>query len=259
MPNMVTVDVDGPVAAVTLNRPDALNAISGALADELSTALRDVGARNNVWVMVLRAAGDKAFCVGADLKERASFSLEEFYVNRKQMRTMFEALRGVRQPTIASVFGYALGGGFELALSCDVIVAADDAVFGLPEARVGLIPAGGATQLLPRVIGSAHAKELIFTGRRFGAEEGRAFGVVARVVARKDLDDATRALAHDVCRSSPVAVREAKGAIDAALGAPIKTGIEREHEAWERVVRSDDRAEGIEAFNEKRDPRWRNH
>jgi enoyl-CoA hydratase/carnithine racemase len=258
MPTMVTLETDGPVALVTLNRPEALNAISGSFADQLTAAFREVGSRPDLWVMVLRAAGDRGFCVGADLKERATFSLEDFHVNRKQVRGMFHALRSLPQPTIASVFGFALGGGFELALSCDLVVAAEDAIFGLPEARVGLVPAGGGTQLLPRLVGPARAKELIFTGRRFGAEEARSMGLIARVVARDDLDAATVALAFDICGSSPVAVREAKRAIDATLGTSLEEGIEIEHAAWEQVRGSGDRAEGIAAFNEKREPRWGN-
>jgi enoyl-CoA hydratase/carnithine racemase len=255
---LVRYEVDGRVATVTLNRPDALNAISGAMADELTAGFRAVAEDDAVWAVVLAAAGEKAFCVGADLKERAGFSLEDFHRNRGQVRGMFEALRAVPQPVIASVFGFALGGGFELALSCDLVVAAEGTKLGLPEARVGLLPAGGGTQLLTRKAGLARAKELIYTGRRLDAAEARDVGVVQRVVPRPELAAATAALAADVCRSSPVAVRAAKAATDAAFGLPIEDGIEVEHRRWETVISSADRAEGIAAFNEKRDPQWRN-
>ncbi|HEX2049861.1 MAG TPA: enoyl-CoA hydratase-related protein [Actinomycetota bacterium] len=254
----VSLATDGDVGVVTLERPDALNAISGAVADDLRDAFRAVGSRPDIRVMVLRGAGDKAFCVGADLKERSAFTLDDFHSNRRQMRGMFSALRDVPQPTIASVFGFALGGGFELALSCDVVVAAEGTQLGLPEARVGLLPAGGGTQLLPRKVGEARAKELVFTGRRFSAEEAHGMGLVARVVPRSELDAAAMELARDVCRSSPVAVREAKRAIEAALGSSIDDGLELENEAWARVVATEDRAEGIAAFNDKREPRWQN-
>jgi enoyl-CoA hydratase/carnithine racemase len=256
--DLVSYDVDGRVATVTLNRAEALNAISGAMADEVAAMLRSVAMDDDVWVVVLAAAGDKAFCVGADLKERAGFTLEDFHRNRKQIRGMFAALRAVPQPVIASVFGFALGGGFELVLSCDLVVAAEETKLGLPEARVGLLPAGGGTQLLTRKAGLARAKELIYTGRRFDAAEGEALGLVQRVVPRDELASATTQLALDVCRSSPVAVRAAKAATDAALGLPIEDGIEAEHRAWETVISSADRSEGIAAFNEKRDPRWQN-
>ena len=255
---LVGYDVDGRVATVTLNRPEALNAISGAMADELAEIFRRASGDREVWVVVLAAAGHKAFCVGADLKERAGFSLEDFHRNRGQIRGVFAALRSVSQPVIASVFGYALGGGFELALSCDLVVAAEGTQLGLPEARVGLLPAGGGTQLLTRKVGPARAKELIYTGRRFDAAEGAAMGLVQRVVPRDRLTEETSQLALEVCRSSPVAVRAAKASIDSALGVPLDEGIEVEHRAWETVISSSDRTEGIAAFNEKRDPRWQN-
>lgn len=249
---------EGRVATVRLNRPEAMNAVSGALADELSDTFSKIARDEDIWVVVVTAAGDKAFCVGADLKERASFTLEDFHKNRDQIRGLFASLRNVPQPTIASVFGFALGGGFELALSCDLIVASADAVFGLPETRVGLIPAGGGTQLLTRKVGVARAKELIFRGRRFDANEARELGLVATIVGRDELDRVTTEVAQDICRSSPVAVRHAKQAIDAALGVPIDQGIELEHEAWRRTIGSEDREEGIRAFTEKRDPQWKN-
>lgn len=250
--------VDGRVATVTLNRPEALNAVSGAMADELADAFRSVAGNDDVWVVVLDAAGERAFCVGADLKERAGFSLDDFHRNRVQVRGMFEALRAVPQPVVASVFGFALGGGFELALSCDLIVAAEGTKLGLPEARVGLLPAGGGTQLLTRKAGLSRAKELIYTGRRFDASEGQAIGIVQSVVPREELTRTTVELAGSICRSSPVAVRAAKAATDAALGVPIEDGIGIEHGAWETVIGSADRSEGIAAFNEKRDPQWQN-
>jgi enoyl-CoA hydratase/carnithine racemase len=228
------------------------------MADELGETFRSLAGNDDIWVVVLAAAGEKAFCVGADLKERAGFSLDDFHRNRKQVRGMFEALRSVPQPVIASVFGFALGGGFELVLSCDLVVAAEGTKLGLPEARVGLLPAGGGTQLLTRKAGLARAKELIYTGRRFDAAEGEAWGLVHRVVPRAELAGATSQLALEVCRSSPVAVRAAKAATDAAPGLPIEEGIEAEHRAWETVIGSADRSEGIAAFTEKRDPQWQN-
>lgn len=255
---LVTLANEGRVAVVTLNRPEAMNAISGEVADELSEVFWRLRHDREVWVVVLAAAGEKAFCVGADLKERARFTLYDFYKNRDQIRGMFSSLRKVPQPTIASVFGFALGGGFELALSCDMIIASQDAVFGLPETRVGLIPAGGGTQLLTRKVGVARAKELIFRGRRFDAKEAKELGLVADVTERSDLAGWTMQVAQDICRSSPVAVRQAKEAIDGALGVPIETGIDLEHDAWRRTITSADREEGIAAFTQKRDPEWRN-
>jgi enoyl-CoA hydratase/carnithine racemase len=256
---MTSVDVrlDGHVATVTLNRPDALNAISSEVADELAGTLLQAGAQPDAWVVVLAAAGDKAFCVGADLKERNRLDDAGWMRNRVLMRSMFESLRALPQPTIASVFGFALGGGCELALSCDLIVASDDTMFGLPEVRVGIVPGGGGTQLLPRKIGPGRAKEMIFTGRRISATEAQDIGLVSRVVEREALEAATEELAGEICRSSPVGVREAKRAIDRGLEAPMDQGIDLEDLAWRRAVASEDRREGIAAFNEKRDPHWK--
>lgn len=256
--DFVKVAQEGHVATITLDRPDSLNAISGDLAKQLAARCSEVAKDDEVWVVVLGAEGDKAFCVGADLKERASFTTDDYFENRKHMRAMFDAIRALPQPSIASVFGFALGGGFELALSCDLIVAAEGAQLGLPELRVGLLPAGGGTQLLPRRTGVAVAKELIYAARRFSAEDGVGYGIVSRVVPREQLDHETLKFAQEICKSSPVATRSAKRALDAALGTPLEDGIEFENEMWKEVIVSRDRAEGIAAFNDKRDPKWSN-
>lgn len=257
--SLVEVTSEGHITTIRLNRPDALNAISGAMADELTAAFEKVAADDDTWVVVLAAAGGKAFCVGADLKERNSFTLDDFYANRKQIRGMFQALRAMPQPVVASIFGFALGGGCELALSCDIVVAAQGTQIGLPEARVGLLPAGGGTQLLTRKVGVARAKDLIFRGKRIDAAEAHGLGIVTEVCPPSELEAKTMQVARDICGSSPVAVRAAKRSIDAALGVPVEDGIEIENDMWKTVIASDDRLEGIAAFNEKRPPTWHNH
>jgi enoyl-CoA hydratase/carnithine racemase len=249
--------IDGHVGVVTLNRPEAMNAISGEVADELGGAFLQTAADPSVWAIVLAAAGEKAFCVGADLKERGALDDRGWLRNRVLMRSMFDSIRAVPQPTVASVFGYALGGGFELALSCDLIVCSEDSLFGLPEVRVGIVPGGGGTQLLARRMGVGRAKELIFTGKRIQAETAHDLGLVTAVVQRASLESETMQLAEDICRSSPVAVREAKRAIDRGFEIPLEHGVEIEDQAWRRAVASEDRIEGIAAFNEKRDPQWK--
>jgi enoyl-CoA hydratase/carnithine racemase len=253
----VEVRLEGRVATVTLNRPEALNAISGEVADAVAGALLQAAAIPDAWVVILSAAGDRAFCVGADLKERNRLDDGGWLQNRILMRAMFDSLRAIPQPTIASVFGHALGGGFELALGCDLIVASDDAVFGLPEVRVGIVPGGGATQLLARRVGEARAKDLILTGRRLTAAEALEMGIVARVVPREALVAATAQLAAELCRASPVAAREAKRAVGLGLGLPLEQGIEIEDLAWRRAVATQDRREGIAAFGDKREPEWK--
>jgi enoyl-CoA hydratase/carnithine racemase len=256
--SLISLRTEGHIGIVTLERPEALNAISGALADDLTTCLRRVAINEDVWVVVLAAAGDKAFCVGADLKERSGFSLVDFYENRERMRSMFAAVRGLPQPAIASVFGFAFGGGFELALSCDVIIAAEGSQLGLPEVLVGLLPAGGGTQLLTRKVGASRAKNMIFRGKRIDAEEAAAIGLVSEVVPRDELEAKTIEVAQEICDSSPIAVREAKRAIEATFGHSLEEGVAVEHESWRRIIETDDRAEGIAAFNEKRKPEWKN-
>jgi enoyl-CoA hydratase/carnithine racemase len=245
------------IRIVTLERPEARNAISTEVARELTAVCRAVAQDEDAWVVVLTAAGDKAFCVGADLKERASFSLDDYHANRGPMKAMFEAVRAIPQPSIASIFGFALGGGFELALSCDLIVAAEGTQVGLPEARVGLLPAGGGTQLLTRKVGPSKAKELIFTGDRVDVGAiGQ--GLIHDIVPFDSLPGATMRLAERITEVSPIAAREAKASIEATVGLPLEEGIAVEHESWARVVASDDRGEGIAAFNEKRAPKWGN-
>lgn len=255
--SFVRLGVSGHVATVTLARPEAMNAISGQMADELAGALLRAAADPNAWVVVLHAEGEKAFCVGADLKERNRLDDAGWLRNRILIRSMFDTLRALPQPTIASVFGFALGGGFELALNCDLIVASEDAIFGLPEVRVGILPGGGGTQVLARKIGVARAKELILTARRIGALEALELGLVTRVVDQDALHMATMELAEEICRNSPVAVREAKHAIDRGFDVPLEQGLELEDLAWRRAVASEDRPEGIAAFNEKREPQWK--
>jgi enoyl-CoA hydratase/carnithine racemase len=245
------------VTTVTLNRPEAMNALSGEMCDELAGTILQAAADPACWVVVLHANGDKAFCVGADLKERASLDDAGWMRNRVRIRALFEALRAVPQPTIASVFGFALGGGLELALSCDFIVCSDDAVVGLPEVRVGIIPGGGGTQLAARRIGPARAKELVLTGRRLSAADAFEAGLVNKAVPSEELRAATNALADELCASAPVAVREAKRAIDVGFALSIEEGIDIEELGWRKAVASEDRREGIAAFTEKREPKWR--
>jgi enoyl-CoA hydratase/carnithine racemase len=254
----VDVEKRDRISIVSLDRAEALNAISGAMAEELTSAFRAAATDVDVWVVLLRANGSKSFCVGADLKERRDFSIDDFRANRKQVRGMFESLRAVPQPVIVAPFGFALGGGMELVLSADIVVAAQGTVFGLPEARVGMLPAGGATQLLPRKVGLGRAKDLIFRGSRFGTDEAVAMGLVNHVAPVDQLDRRALELADEVCGSSPVAVRAAKRAIDSTFGLAIEEGVLVEHDEWRLVIESEDRSEGIGAFNEGRPPVWKN-
>jgi enoyl-CoA hydratase/carnithine racemase len=250
----VLVERDGHMAHLVLNRPDALNAIDNALAEELGAACDRLGADTDVWAIIFRGAGERAFCAGADLKARRDFTPEQWQAQRELFRRMFKQVRDVPQPMIAAVHGYALGGGTELAMLADFAVASDDAVFGLTEVSLGIIPGGGGTQSLARLIGRNRAKELIFSARRIPAAEALRLGLVNHMVPRAELLAKATALAQEIMKNSPFAVRQAKWAIDRGSDLPFEDGLEREHEAYLRAIASEDRREGIAAFNERRPP-----
>ncbi|MFD9812927.1 enoyl-CoA hydratase/isomerase family protein [Streptomyces sp. NPDC059080] len=252
----VRVERRGYVAELVMDRPEAMNAVSTAMADALAEACASLAADAAVRAVVLTSTHERAFCVGADLKERNSFTDADLLRQRPRTRAAYTGVLELPQPTVAAVHGYALGGGFELALACDLIVADGSAVVGLPEVSVGVIPGGGGTQLLPRRVGAARAAELVFTARRVRAEEAVRLGLVDQLAA----DGADRAealeLAARIARNSPVGLRAAKRAMRLGHGLDLRAGLEVEDAAWRSVAFSGDRAEGVAAFNEKRDPDW---
>jgi enoyl-CoA hydratase/carnithine racemase len=252
----VLVERNGHLAHLILNRPEVLNAINNTLGEELGAACDELAADDSVWAIILRGAGERAFSAGADLKARRDFSPEQWAAQRTLLRGMFKKLRTVPQPMIAAVHGFALGGGTELAMLADFIVASDDAVFGLTEVSLGIIPGGGGTQNLPRLIGRNRAKELIFTARRITASEAKQFGLVNHVVAREQLLPTATMIAQEILKNSPFAVRQAKWAIDCGVDLPLEDGLQCEHEAYMRAIASEDRREGIAAFNDKRPPQF---
>jgi len=252
----LTVRRHDAVAELVLDRPEAHNALSTAMAAELAAACSALGADQSVRVVVLTSASTKAFCVGADLKERNSYSDADLMRQRPIFRSAFGGVLELPVPSIAAVHGFALGGGYELALSCDLIVADETAVVGLPEVSVGVLPGGGGTQLLPRRIGYARAAELIFTARRVEAAEASTLGLVDRLVPAGDARRAALELAAAIAANSPVGVRNAKHALRRSLGTELGTGLDVEDAAWRATAFSGDRREGVAAFNEKRRPVW---
>ncbi|GAA0659153.1 enoyl-CoA hydratase-related protein [Streptomyces thermocarboxydovorans] len=247
---------EGHVAELVLDRPKAMNAVSTEMARSIAGACAALSADRGVRVVVLTSSHERAFCVGADLKERNSFSDADLVRQRPVARGAYTGVLELPMPTVAAVHGFALGGGFELALSCDVIVADRTAVVGLPEVSVGVIPGGGGTQLLPRRVGAARAAELIFTARRVKAEEARELGLVDQLVEEgRDREEAL-SLAARMAANSPVGLRAAKRALRLGHGIDLPAGLEIEDAAWRSVAFSGDRAEGVAAFNEKRKPQW---
>ncbi|HUZ37129.1 MAG TPA: enoyl-CoA hydratase-related protein [Streptosporangiaceae bacterium] len=244
------------VCEIILDRPEALNAINTVMAVRLTQACGELAADRTVRAVVLWAVGERAFCVGADLKERNRLSDAELLAQREVFRAAFGALLALPQPLIAAVHGYALGGGCELALSADLIVADETAVFGLPETSVGLVPGGGGTQLAQRKIGPGRAADLIFTGRQVKAAEAERMGLADRLVPAGKAAQEALELGQQIAANSPVAVRAAKRAIRHGAGLGLAAAMDVEDAAWRTAAASPDRREGIAAFNEKRAPQW---
>jgi enoyl-CoA hydratase/carnithine racemase len=252
----VELAVHGNVAQIELSRPDALNAISSELARDLVAVTASVAADTGVRAVVLTAVGDRAFCVGADLKERNTMTDAEFREQRLLFRTAFGGVLSLPQPTVAAVHGFALGGGAELALSCDLVVADDTAVMGLPEVTIGLVPGGGGTQLALRRLGPGRAADVVLTGRRIPATEAYGLRLVDRLVPAGSARVAAMELAATIAANSPVATRAAKRALRSGWGLDYAAAMDVEDAAWRTAAFSADRKEGIAAFNDKRQPQW---
>src|SRR6516165_11671982 len=244
------------VCEIILDRPEVLNAIDTAMATRLAQACAELASESDSRVVVLSAAGDRAFCVGADLKERNRLSDAGLLAQREVFRAAFASVLALPQPVIAAVHGYALGGGCELALCCDLIVADETAQFGLPETTVGLVPGGGGTQLAPRRLGPGKAADLVLTGRRVDAAEAARIGLADRVVPPGTACPEAIEIAGRMAANSPTAVKAAKKAIRQGADADLAAALEVEDAAWRTAALSADRREGIAAFNEKRKPNW---
>ena len=250
------LDRRGPVAIVTFNRPDKLNAISGQMLDRLASVLDELESDQDALAVVLTGTGPKAFVAGADIGEYAGQDDEQFAQYQRRSRSTFSRLDGFPKPVVGAVNGYALGGGFEIALCCDVLVASTNARFGLPEGLLGLSPGGGGTQRLTRAVGPFVASEVLLAARRLTAEEANRLALVAEVVDRDRLLDVALERAEATTRVAPLALREMKALIAAALDQDLESGLTSEHEALIRLHRTRDAAEGIRAFVEKREPRF---
>ncbi len=244
------------VAEIVLDRPSAMNAVSSEMARAIAGATASVAADDTVRCVVLTSSHERAFCVGADLKERNTLTDAELVEQRPVARAAYGGVLALPMPVIAAVDGFALGGGFELALSCDVIVAGDGATLGLPEVSVGVIPGGGGTQLLVRRVGWSRAARTIFTAERLGAAAALRLGAVDEVVPAGTARDRALELAAAIAANSPVALRNAKRAMRLGADVDLATGLEVEDACWRATAFSGDRREGVAAFVEKRQPAW---
>jgi enoyl-CoA hydratase len=247
----VLVARDARVGVVLMNRPKQLNALSGELMGAVLGALEELDADPEIRALVL-GGGERAFAAGADIAELASGTPISLYENRRIEQ--WDRIRDLRTPVVAAVSGFCLGGGCELAMLCDLIVASETATFGQPEINLGVLPGAGGTQRLTRAVGKAIAMDMILTGRAISAREALGLGLVARVVAKEAwLDEAKRA-AREIAAKGPIAVRLAKEAVDQAFEAPLSAGVEFERRAFYLARASEDATEGLTAFVEKRTP-----
>jgi enoyl-CoA hydratase len=251
----IVVSVEGPIGLVQLNRPKVLNALNGALMTELADALEAYDRDEAIRCIVVYGS-DRAFSAGADIDQMKTatpvYMLQNNWINRN-----FDRIRKVSKPIVAAVSGYCLGGGCELAMSCDIMVASETAKFGQPEISIGIIPGAGGTQRLARAIGKSRAMELILTGAFMSAKEAEARGLVSRIVPAELYLEEAKKLALDIAGKPPVAVRFAKDAVNKVYELPLTEGLEYESRLFITLFSTEDQKEGMDAFLNKRKPVWK--
>ena len=251
--DLIIVDRAEPIAVVRMNRPKQLNALAEPLMAAVVDALTDLDADSDVRCIVL-AGSERVFAAGADIAEMASATSTEMLLDGRVEK--WDAIRRLHTPLVAAVSGFCLGGGCELAMACDLIIASESAVFGQPETGVGIIPGAGGTQRLARAIGKAKTMDIVLTGRRLSAQEAEAAGLVARIVAREAWLEEAKRVAEQIAARAPIAQRLAKEAIDRGYETPLSAGLEFERKALYLSFASEDAREGLSAFIEKREPKW---
>ena len=254
--NTILTKVDGKVATITLNRPQVLNALNDELMDELGAALIGFDADDNIGCIIITGS-EKAFAAGADIAKMAKYEFHEVY-HHDYISRNWEQIRKVRKPVIAAVSGYALGGGCELAMMCDMIMAADNAKFGQPEIKLGIIPGAGGTQRLPRAVSKAKAMDLALTGRMMDANEAERAGLVARIFLQADLLNEVSAIAKAIADMPLLTAMMVKESINAAYETTLSEGIHFERRLFHACFGTDDQKEGMAAFVEKRPAKFTN-
>lgn len=245
------------IVILTLNRPESMNAMNTKMALELIEALHELKYDDSVRVLIITGSGTKSFCVGADLKERNGMTQKDWKKQHDYFEEVTEKIREFPYPVIGAINGYALGGGLEIALSCDVRTASDQVGLGLPEVKLGLIPGIGGTQLLSRLVPIGIAKEMLYTGKRISAEEGKQWGLLNHVFTTEILLEETLQLAASIAKNAPLSLKALKKAVNKGTETDLATGLVLELEAYYKCANSEDRLEGIYAFNEKRPPEWK--
>jgi enoyl-CoA hydratase len=252
----VHLEIRGPVAVLTLENPGKLNALSVEMLAAIAQHLDAIEADDNLRAVVITGAGEKAFAAGADIGHMRKATVDEARDYAERGHAVFTRIEDFPKPVIAAINGYALGGGCELVLACDIRIAADTAKLGQPEVNLGIFPGWGGTQRLPRLTGPGFAKELIFTGRHVDAAEARAAGLVNHISAAAELLDRAVALGEEIARKSPIAVTVAKELVNRALDGDYRDALARELAAFGNAFDTEDQREGMAAFFEKREPRF---
>lgn len=255
-PELVSCDRDGDLVRLTIQRPEVMNCLSFPTLKRFRTLCEELARDLSIRCILITGAGEKAFCAGADLKERKTMPDDRVPHFVKNIRGVMDDVEALPQPTVAVINGFAFGGGTELALACDLRIAAEHATMGLTETALAIIPGAGGTQRLPRLIGKSRAKDLILTARRIDATEAERIGLVNRVAPRESLAAAADELANAIAKNGPIAIRAAKDAIDGGLEMPQDQGLAHEARCYERVLGTQDRLEALAAFTEKRPPRY---
>ena len=252
--NILLVEEDAGVVTLTLNRPEVMNSLNFSLLHALRDQIESFRLRRDLRVIIITGSGEKAFCAGADLKERATLSPDQVKEYIFTIRNLFTSIEQLNKPVIAAVNGIALGGGTELTLASDIRIASSNASMGLTETRLAIIPGAGGTQRLPRLVGKGKAKELIFTGQRVGAQEALNIGLVNKICEPADLAAESKKMAAMICETGPIAIEQAKYAINYGLETDMHTGLAIESNAYWVCIPTEDRLEGLAAFKEKRKP-----
>lgn len=256
----ITLEKDqemGNVYIIKLNRPEAMNALNTTMGIELNECIRHLKTLDELRVLVLTGTGNKSFCVGGDLKERKMLSQKEWKLQHDIFEDAYEQIKDFPFPVIAAVNGYALGGGLEMVLSCDMNYMADHAMVGLPEVKIGIIPGAGGTQLLPRAIPVAIAKEFLFSGKQMTPHQAREYGLTNGVFPGEELLEKTLQLAREIAGNAPLSLQSIKQSVDNGLQTDLHTALTIELDNYYKCANSEDRVEGVLAFNEKRKPNWK--
>ncbi len=250
----ILTEQKGPIMIVTLNRPQVANALDRSMLEHGAELVHKLYYDTSVRTVIVTGAGEKAFCAGADLKEREGMNMGEVRQYIMKIRDTFTTIENLPQPVICAINGTALGGGLELALACDLRIAAPNATFALTEVTFGIIPGGGGTQRLPRLIGRGKAKEMILLGKKISADEALAMGLINQIAPEGKLLKTALEMAEQICNNGPIAVQQAKYSINRGMEVDINTGLQIESKSYEVTIPTKDRIEALKAFKEKRKP-----